>query len=351
MPVPTQRDPEATRRTLAQWLQRHLPGARVPHLDTPETSGFSSETLMFDAQTPDGALHPCVARVAPVHYQVFPEPRFEEQYRLMRVLAERTDLPVPAVHWWEPSPDVLGAPFFVMARVDGRVPTDMPPYHMDGWVTEIGEDERAAMWWSTLDVLARLHRLDAGALDLGFLDQPAWGATGLDQRLNYYEHYLHWAYPGPQDIALKALGWLRANRPDEPDPPVLLWGDSRIGNVVFDRGAPVAVLDWENAVLGAPEEDLAWFMFIDRHHCDGIGVPRLPGFPSYAGTVARYEELLGRPMRNLAFYEILSGFKFSVIMARIGQAMIDFGWIDETSEFPYDNNCTRLLGRILEGTP
>jgi hypothetical protein len=35
-------------------------------------------------------------------------------------------------------------------------------------------------------------------------------------------------------------------------------------------------------------------------------------------------------------------------MARIGQAMIDFGWIDETSDFPYNNNCTRLLARVLE---
>src|SRR5690606_26476519 len=98
----------------------------------------------------------------------------------------------------------------------------------------------------------------------------------------------------------------------------------------------------------APEEDLAWFMFLDRHHCEGVGAPRLAGFPSYAETVARYEELLGRPMRNMAYYEILSGFTFSVIMARIGQAMIDFGWIDETSDFPYTINCTPLLARILE---
>lgn len=352
MPVPDQRDSEATRRSLTEWLERHLPGARVPHLETPQTSGFSNETLMFDAEWTgddgDARRERFVARVAPAGYQVFPEPRFEEQYRLMRVLDRRTGIPVPPIRWYEPSGEVLGAPFFVMGRVEGRVPTDMPPYHMDGWVTEVAPEERAAMWWSTLEILADLHRLDVAELGLGFLSQPEWGEPGLDQRLNYYEHYLHWAYKGPQETALKALDWLKANRPDEPDAPVPLWGDARIGNVIFQDGVPAAVLDWETATLGAPEEDLAWFMFLDRHHCEGVGAPRLAGFPSYAETVARYEELLGRPMRNMAYYEILSGFKFSVIMARIGQAMIDFGWIDETSDFPYNNNCTHLLARILE---
>ncbi|TDD14932.1 phosphotransferase family protein [Actinomadura sp. KC06] len=351
MPVPDQRDPEVTGRALTAWFGRHLPGVRIPHLETPQNSGFSSETLMFDAEWTDGdgaqRREPFVARVAPAGYQIFPEPRFEEQYRLMRILDERTGIPVPPIRWYEPSGDVLGAPFFVMGRVEGRVPTDMPPYHMGGWVTEAPPDERAAMWWSTLEILASLHRLDADDLGLGFLDQPAWGATGLDQRLAYYENYLHWAYKGPQKTALKALEWLKANRPDEPDDPAVLWGDARIGNVIFRSGVPAAVLDWETAVLGAPEEDLAWFLFLDRHHSEGVGVPRLDGFPPHTDTVARYEELLGRPMRHLAYYEILSGFKFSVIMARIGQAMIDFGWIDETADFPYNNNCTQLLARIL----
>lgn len=350
MPVPDQRDPEITRTALADWLGERLPGAAIPHLETPQTSGFSSETLMFDAEwTEDGTgrREPYVARVAPASYQIFPEPRFEEQYRLMRILDERTDIPVPPIRWYEPSGGVLGAPFFVMGRIEGRVPTDMPPYHMDGWVTEVAPEERAAMWWSTLEILARLHRLDVGELGLGFLDMPEWGAPGLEQRLNYYEHYLHWAYKGPQETALKALEWLRANRPEEPDPPVALWGDARIGNVIFQSGVPAAVLDWETAMLGAPEEDLAWFMFLDRHHSEGVGAARLEGFPSYTATIARYEELLGRPVRNMPYYEILSGFKFSVIMARIGQAMVDFGWIGEDSDFPYDNNCTQLLARIL----
>jgi aminoglycoside phosphotransferase (APT) family kinase protein len=237
-----------------------------------------------------------------------------------------------------------------MERIEGRVPTDIPPYHQAGWVTEIEPAERATMWWSALDILARVHLLDVRALGLGFLDQPSWGETGLDQRLGYYEHYLHWAYPGPKDTAVEALAWLRHNMPDEQYEPVLLWGDARIGNVIYGSGGvPCAVLDWETATLGQPEEDLAWYLFLDRHHSEGIGVPRLPGFPGPAETVERYERLIGRPLLHMDYYEVLSAFKFTVIMSRVGQAMIDFGWIPADDDFPYNNNCSRLLAAILEG--
>src|SRR5690348_14559603 len=73
MPVPDQRDPELTRRVLTEWLGRHLPGVEITHLQTPQTSGFSSETLIFDAEH-EGVTEALVARVAPVRYQVFPEP-------------------------------------------------------------------------------------------------------------------------------------------------------------------------------------------------------------------------------------------------------------------------------------
>jgi hypothetical protein len=46
---------------------------------------------------------------------------------------------------------------------------------------------------------------------------------------------------------------------------------------------------------------------------------------------------------------VLSGFKFTVIMSRIGQAMIEWGWLEPDSDFPHNNNCSRLVDVILEG--
>jgi len=354
MGVPGPRDPQVVARQLSDWLRTLLADdVTVTSARLSADSGFSSETWLFDAAwTRDGQHRDgrYAARVAPTRRQIFPDARsdFEAQYRVLHALGTRTDVPVPRVHGYAPDGKPLGAPFFVMDHVTGRIPGDMPPYHQDGWVTEAGPHHRTRMWWGTLELLARVHRLDPHALGLGFLDRPRYGASGLEQRLGYYADYLGWAHDGPQPTTRAALDWLRTHRPPEPHAPRLLWGDARIGNVVFDpSGTPVALLDWENAALGAPEEDLAWFLYLDRHHSDGIAVPRLPGFPDRGQTIARYGELLGRRPEHLDYYEVLSAFKFSAIMTRVGQVFIDGGLLPPDTDFPVNNTATQLLARIL----
>jgi aminoglycoside phosphotransferase (APT) family kinase protein len=287
-----------------------------------------------------------VAKVAPTGFQLFPEPRFAEQFRLLQILTG-TAIPVPAVHWHEPDPGVLGAPFYVMTRVDGDVPTDMPPYHSGGWLTSVSPAERESIWWSGLGVLRQVHALDVRELGLDFVDQVSYGPTGLRQRLAYYEHYLEWAYDGSVPVAQQALRWLHDHRPDESRDPVLLWGDSRIGNIIFSAGRAVAVLDWEMATLGQAEEDVAWFLLLDRHHSEGVGAARLAGFPDAAQTIARYEQLAGRKLANMDYYEVLSAMKFAVVMARIGQLFVHYDLIPPGNDFPYNNTATQLLARIL----
>jgi aminoglycoside phosphotransferase (APT) family kinase protein len=352
VPVPDQRDPELTRARLQAWLQIRLADAsdvEVSRVQAPASNGFSAETLMFDAawQEADGDRRErLVAKVAPTGFQIFPEPRFAEQFRLLQILAA-TDIPVPTVHWQENGSDVLGAPFYVMSRVDGDVPTDMPPYHSGGWMTEVSPAERESIWWSGVTVLTQVHALDVGELGLDFVDQSGYGPTGLRQRLAYYEHYLDWAYEGSVPTAQAALRWLREHRPAEIREPLLLWGDSRIGNIIFAEGQAAAVLDWEMATLGQPEEDLAWFLLLDRHHSEGIGVPRLAGFPDSAQTIARYERLTGRTLTDMAYYEVLSATKFAVVMARIGQLFIYYDLVPPDNDFPYNNTATQLLAKIL----
>jgi aminoglycoside phosphotransferase (APT) family kinase protein len=353
MPVPDQRDPETTRTQLQSWLATRLSPAEdvaINAVQTPASNGFSAETLMFDAswRAPDG--HQCherlVAKVAPTGFQIFPEPRFAEQFRLLSILAS-TQIPVPAVHWHEPDPAVLGAPFYVMSRVEGDVPTDMPPYHTGGWLTEVSPAERESIWWSGVSVLTQVHALDVAGLGLDFVDQVGYGPTGLRQRLAYYEHYLDWAYTGSVPVAQTALAWLREHRPAEKSEPVLLWGDSRIGNIIYSGGQPAAVLDWEMATLGQPEEDLAWFLLLDRHHSEGVGVARLAGFPDAAQTIDRYQQLTGRALAHMDYYEVLSALKFAVVMARIGQLFIHYELVPPDNDFPYNNTATQLLAKIL----
>ncbi len=356
MPAPRGRDLEATRASLERWLAGVLPGARDPRVSGlvgPGTTGFSNDTLMFELAWRERGRRrreSLVLRIKPTGHQVFPDYDLAAQFRIQSLLAE-SEVPVARMFWEESDPSVLGAPFYVMQRVEGRIPTDNPPYHVGGWVTEIAPQERAALWWSGLEVLTRIHRLDWKGLGLAFLERPGPGATPLERELAYYQRYLDWAWDparGPHPVCAPALEWLKANRPREPEPSVLCWGDARIGNMIFRDSRCVAVLDWEMAVLASPELDLGWWLFLDHHHSAGLGAARLPGFPGRDETVARYESQTGQRCRNLDYYERFAAFRFSVIMIRLAQQMMAYGALPRDSAFEVDNIPSRLLAGMLE---
>ena len=350
-----QRDLEADRERLTTWLRGRLGDAtdvRITDLVAPQSSGFSNETLLFDleyAQNGRVRRDALVVRIEPMGEKVFPEYDLGLQFRTMQMLSG-TDVPVPRVYWIEERDrSVLGGAFYVMGQVPGRVPTDQPPYHAGGWMTEASPAERAAIWWGGIDILARIHRLDYRALGFAFLEQPELGPTPLAWQLAYYERYLEWAARGrPQPSAEAALAWIKRNLPVD-EPTVLCWGDARIGYIIFDGTRPAAVLDWEMVTLGSPEMDLGWSIFLDRHHSEGLEMPRLEGFPSYEESVARYEELSGHRVRYLHFYQVFAGFRFAVIMARIAQQMVTYEVMDEAGgrEFEINNTVTRLLDKLL----
>jgi aminoglycoside phosphotransferase (APT) family kinase protein len=355
MPTMWQRDLAADGAKLTAWLQRQLPDAtelRISDLVAPQSSGFSNETLLFDLEyARGGEAHrdALVVRIEPMGLRIFPEYDLGLQFRTMQMLAP-TAVPVPPTYWIEARDrDVLGGAFYVMGQVRGRVPSDQPPYHAGGWMTEIAPAERAAIWWAGVDTLAAIHALDYRALGFGFLATPALGDTPLDWQLTYYQRFLEWAACGrPQPTIARAFEWLKRHQP-RGEPTGLCWGDARIGNIIFDGTRPAAVLDWEMVALGSPEMDLGWSIFLDRHHSEGLELPRLEGFPGYEATVARYEALTGHRVQHLHYYQVLAGFRFAVIMLRIAQQMVTYGLMDEAGGrgFELDNTVTRLLAKLL----
>ncbi len=353
MPIPQQRDPERTTQQLIAWLAGKMPRAtdlQVANLTPPTATGFSNDTLLFDLSwREDGAERQqgFVVRIEPRGYAIFPEYNLAQQYTVMRILGESSTVPVPRVYWIEDAGSIFGAPFYLMSKIEGRIPGDNPPYHVGGWVTEIPPEERRSLWMDGLEVLTRIHKLDWQKLGFGFLDQPQRGATGLAQQIHYYENYLVWAARGrPQPIAERALTWIKAHLP-AGEPLALCWGDARIGNMIFRDGKCQAVLDWEMVTLGNPEQDLAWWLFLDRHHSEGLMTERLAGFPSREETVVRYEELMARRVRHLEFYEIFAGFRFAVIMMRVAQMMIAYEVLPPDSELESNNIVTQLLQKDL----
>ncbi len=357
MGIPEQRDTTTSARRLTSWLARTLPdaeGVEVTGVSTPDATGFSNETLLLDVAWPgprDERPTGLAVRIAPTGYHLFPEPEFDRQYRVLRWLGEHADVPVPAVLGYEEDPDLLGAPFFVMQRVDGRVPADNPPYHADGWMTELDHDERAQVWWGGIDSIAAIHRVEADPQALDFLRRPELGDSPAEQELGYYERFLAWVEQDePVPAAARAREWLRDHLPDTRGrTPVLAWGDARIGNIVFDRAlAPAAILDWEMATLGDPELDVAWTLFMDHHHTRLGNVERLAGLPSREATVRRYEAATGHTLEHLDFYEVLGAFRFAIIWARLAVLFKTWGLLEPEARMAQDSPASQIIDELLE---
>jgi aminoglycoside phosphotransferase (APT) family kinase protein len=354
MPQPVERDLEESRKRLCDWLGKKLPaadGLRISELTGPSETGFSSDTLLFTAEyTEAGSARgeDLVVRLRPTGFPIFPQYDIAQQYRVMKLLGERTDVPVPRMRWLEESEGPLGTPFYVMDRVEGIVPTDRPPYHTGGWVFELSPEEREELWWNGLEAMTRVHKLDWQALGFDFLDAPESSQSQIVRQLDDYEHFIRWGLtPDRYPLIASAMRWLRENAP-EGEVVRLCWGDSRPANMIFRDLQCVAVIDWEMVTLGNPVEDLAWWTTIDRCLSEGIGVSRIPGIPDRDATLARWEALTGLTADPVPYYEVFAAFRFSVIMARIGVQMKHYGILPPEHEMDIHNLASTILARLLE---
>ena len=153
----------------------------------------------------------------------------------------------------------------------------------------------------------------------------------------------------PYPIVDRAFDVLAATIPPGSAEPALCWGDSRIGNMIFAADCSVAaVLDWEMVAAGDPVQDLAWYLLLDRHHHEAFGVPRLPGFPDRAASVARWEAASGRSAELLDWYELLGAVRYAVIMTRVMQLLDTSGILPGGAEMAYDQTGSQLLERLFD---
>jgi len=356
MPIPEQRDLEATRGILAGWLAGELGVDRVEvgTIQGPALTGFSNETLLFDATyTRRGreVTEGLVVRVKPTVHTVFLESDFEWQYQVLDLLGSKTDVPVPVVRAFEADPSYLGAPFFLMERIDGcRVPADSPPYTVAGWLhDDATPEQRRTLVESGLDNLVKIHALDWRALGLDFLDKPQYGSLGIEQQIRYYDAAYEWAAEGEeQPTTGAALEWIHANAPASDPEITVCWGDARINNQLFDDSYHVrAVLDWEMVTLADPMMDLGWWLFLDRHFHEGAGRERLEGFPTRDEMVAYYEAKSRRTAHDLEFYEVFAGVRFAVVMMRIKSLLVEFELMAPDTDMGRNNIVTHVVADLL----
>jgi len=357
------RDPAALAEALRGWLGGKLALSEPPVISgvrMPPSGGLSSTSLLFEAEWPSAGAQQrgaYVARMAPEQsaIPVFPRYDLPGQFRLIDEVSKRCGVPLPALRWNQPDGDPLGTAFFVMDQVEGRVPLDNPPYVFGGWLLDATPGERAQLERASVKIVADLHAIPGPAAAFEWLQPPA-GTSALRWHVDQQYAYYRWALADDGiriPIIERSLDWLEQNWPADTGPDVLSWGDSRIGNIIYDGFAPVAVLDWEMAALGPREIDVAWFIFLHRFFQDIAEFFEIPGLPDFLrrSQVQRlYSEFSGHELRDMDFYLLYAALRHAIVMARIKRRMIHFGE-DEVPDDIDDYVMHRAsLDKLLAGT-
>ena len=345
---------------LQRWLQRAFPdreGLTVADIEIPVATGFSNETVMLDAAWRAGG-ETCesryVVRIEPADGGMFPPQTpqcgvsVEVQYRVMAAVAAAGAAPVPPLLGYEPDPAVLGAPFFVMDFVDGRIPADVPRYTEAGFVVdEATPSERRRMVLSAIDAIAGIHGLDWRAAGLDWLDPSGAGRPDTAMQVDLYRRHVRSELAGREHPVLyESLDWLEANDPGD-ERVGLTWGDARLGNIILQDYRPAAVLDWEVCALTPTEADVGWWLMFDRMSFEDLGVDRLDGYPTRAEAIAHYEQVSGREVRDPHYWEVFGAMRFCAIFIRLGDRLTAAGLLPPELNPAVGNQVTAALAALL----
>jgi aminoglycoside phosphotransferase (APT) family kinase protein len=320
-------EPEAIRKALEHALAAHLDACDVSigELRYPVGAGTSSETVLFRAEWTGAGVRRArdlVLRAHPDRFQLFMEPDFAMQFRVLEVLHREGLVRVPEPLFFETDSPVLGLPFFVMSQLRGRVPVTSPPYMAEGWVFDATPAQRRMLWTTAMEELCRIATVPVSLVS--FLSRPELGPSGLEQQLEYWRRAIDWSTGGQTpDVYWQLYAWLARELPAER-PDGLAWGDARIGNMMFaDDFRMAGVMDWEQVNLGGVRQDLGWWLFFDQFHTELRGLRRLDGLGTREETIAFWEAHTGMRAGDLRWYEVFTAFKVALLMVRSGVLMGD----------------------------
>ncbi|MDY0748064.1 phosphotransferase family protein [Paucibacter sp. R3-3] len=178
----------------------------------------------------------------------------DREFRIIKAL-EATEVPVPGARVYCDDPSIIGAAFYVMDCVEGRI-------FWDPTLPELSCDDRRAAWQDFGRVVAALHRVDPASVGLADFGRPEGYVSRQISRLGR-----QYTESGFQRIeAMDCLiGWLKAHSPIV-DETAIVHGDLRMDNLIFHPDEPriLAVLDWELSTLGHPLADFAYHMLTWR---------------------------------------------------------------------------------------
>jgi aminoglycoside phosphotransferase (APT) family kinase protein len=333
------REPLLVLEPLIEFLDAHGLAAPTDLSGQPVGDGHSNVTFALSTDVilrrpPRGPLPPSahdVLREARLLSALEPTP-----VRTPRVLAVCDDTAI------------IGAPFYVMEKVEGDVVTTELPEALEH------PTECARIADELIDALVELHAVDWRAIGLdgfgkpsGYLERQLRRFTGL------WEHNRTRELPQVEEVGR----WLASNLPESPS-STIVHGDYRLGNTMLAHGAParlVAIFDWEMATIGDPLADIGYMMLHWVEPGDSVGrftlqsVTNRPGFPSRKEMIALYEERSGRSMHALDWYVTLALWKAVVFMEGNYKRAVS-GATDDPYLKTFGEGVVELADRALEVT-
>lgn len=296
---------------LTRFLKERVPGDDDAPLEiSRHEAGYSNETFFITRGSQHWVMRrPPRGELLPTAHDVLRE------YRVLDALAgTAARVPRPVIACDDPS--VIGAPFYLMERVDGVVIREELPAAFDP------PEARRRIGEEMIDALVELHGVDWQTPSLEAIGRPA---GYLQRQLRRWSGQLDLTLPRTRPLPgiAEVTAWLGRNVPEQAESAVVQ-GDYKLDNVAFSS-APVrllAIFDWEMATLGDPLTDLGWLMAYwgdtgeppEQIMPGGNLVTMQPGFHTREELVAMYEERSKRSMRHFPFYYTFALWKLTIII-------------------------------------
>lgn len=300
-------DPDA----LTRYLGEKLPGEGSFEVERHQ-AGHSNETFFIRRSGEEWVLRrPPRGAFLPTAHDVLRE------YRVLSAL-EGTNVRAPRTFVACDDEAVIGAPFYVMEKVDGLVIREELPDFLENDPSlrrRVGEE--------IVDALVELHAVDWQAVGL-----EGWGKPQgyLERQLRRWKGQLDLAtqFTRPLPDLQELAAWLEERCPTSGD-ATIVQGDYKLDNVMYAAEAParlVGILDWEMATIGDPLADLGWLLSFWREPDDPkdivLGerteVTRAPGFATRAELAERYREQTGRELADVVWYTVLAVWKLAILL-------------------------------------
>ena len=225
---------------------------------------------------------------------------------------------VPGVYLYCDNNEIIGAPFYLMERVEGYIirpnlqQKDSP-----------GKEVIQNVSKSLVSTLVELHNVDIDQANLNELGNiKGYVKRQVEGWIKRYNHSKTDSIENMEFIA----SWLHENQPLEFQGSIV-HNDFKYDNLVLDKdnhSKITAVLDWEMATIGDPFMDLGTTLgyWVDKNDLPELklfqlSATTLDGNPSREGILELYEKESGKNITNPVFYYVFGLFKIAVIAQQI----------------------------------